>query len=55
MTIIEWPERLKFLLPREFLKIKLIVKARNSRMLEFLAKGSKYKQLLKDIHEDIRH
>ena len=55
VTIIEWPERLKFLLPREFLKIKLIVKARNCRMLEFIAKGLRYKQLLKDIHEDIRY
>ena len=55
VTLIEWPERLKFLLPREFLKIKLIVKARNCRMLEFIAKGLRYKQLLKDIHEDIRN
>jgi len=55
VTLIEWPQRLKFLLPREFLKIKLIVKARNCRMLEFIAKGLRYKQLLKDIHEDIRY
>jgi len=55
VTLIEWPERLKFLLPREFLKIKLVVKAGNSRLLEFTAKGLRYKQLLKDICEDIRH
>jgi len=55
VTLIEWPERLKFLLPREFLKIKLVVKAKDSRLLEFTAKGKKYKQLLKKIHEDIRY
>ncbi|MBU0548413.1 MAG: tRNA (adenosine(37)-N6)-threonylcarbamoyltransferase complex ATPase subunit type 1 TsaE [Candidatus Omnitrophica bacterium] len=55
VTLIEWPERLKFLLPGEFLKIKLIVKAGNSRLLEFTAKGTGYKQLLKNIYEDIRH
>lgn len=55
VTAIEWPERLKFLLPREFLKIKLVVKASNSRLLEFTAKGLRYKQLLKNIYEDIRH
>ncbi|MDD5252832.1 MAG: tRNA (adenosine(37)-N6)-threonylcarbamoyltransferase complex ATPase subunit type 1 TsaE [Candidatus Omnitrophota bacterium] len=55
VSVVEWPERLKFLLPREFLKIKLIVKARESRSLEFTAKGLRYKKLLKDIYEDIRH
>jgi len=55
VTLIEWPQRLKFLLPREFLKIKLVVKTKNSRLLEFVAKGLRYKQLLKDIYEDIRH
>jgi len=54
VTIIEWPERLKFLLPKEFLKIKLFCKSRNQRMLEFVAKGSRYKQLLKRVYENIR-
>ena len=55
ITVIEWPERLKFLLPKEFLKIKLVVKSRSSRLLEFICKGSRYKQLLKRIDENIRH
>ncbi|MFA7706137.1 MAG: tRNA (adenosine(37)-N6)-threonylcarbamoyltransferase complex ATPase subunit type 1 TsaE [Candidatus Omnitrophota bacterium] len=55
VSVVEWPERLKFLLPREFLKIKLIVKTRAGRSLEFTAKGLRYKKLLKDIYEDIRH
>jgi tRNA threonylcarbamoyladenosine biosynthesis protein TsaE len=51
VTIIEWPQRLKFLLPKEFLKIKLCSKAKNQRYLKFTAKGPKYKKLLKKIHE----
>ncbi len=53
VTLIEWPERLKFLLPEEFLKIKLCFRGRNKRLLKFIAKGAKHKKLLKKIHEDI--
>ncbi len=49
VTLIEWPERLKFLLPKEFLKIKLILKGKNQRLLKFTAKGLRYKKLLKEI------
>ncbi|MDD5464990.1 MAG: tRNA (adenosine(37)-N6)-threonylcarbamoyltransferase complex ATPase subunit type 1 TsaE [Candidatus Omnitrophica bacterium] len=55
VTIIEWPERLKFLLPKEFLKIKLLTKAKNKRLLKFSAKGRRHKGLLEKIHEDTRH
>lgn len=55
VTIIEWPERLKFLLPPEFLKIKLLFKDKDKRLLKFSAKGSKYKKLLEKICEDIRN
>jgi len=55
VTVIEWPERLKFLLPKEFLKIKLSNRPGNQRMLEFTGRGARYKQLLKVIHENIRH
>ena len=54
ITLIEWPERLKFLLPKEFLKIKLFIKAKNQRYFKFMAKGPRYKKLLEKIHEDIR-
>ncbi|MCX5668726.1 MAG: tRNA (adenosine(37)-N6)-threonylcarbamoyltransferase complex ATPase subunit type 1 TsaE [Candidatus Omnitrophica bacterium] len=54
VTLIEWPQRLKFLLPKEFLKIKLSIKAKNQRHLKFTAKGPRYKKLLERIHEDIR-
>jgi tRNA threonylcarbamoyladenosine biosynthesis protein TsaE len=55
VTIVEWPERLKFLLPQEFLKIKLIIKDDDKRLLKFSAKGKKYKQLLGKIDEDSRN
>ncbi|MFA5092875.1 MAG: tRNA (adenosine(37)-N6)-threonylcarbamoyltransferase complex ATPase subunit type 1 TsaE [Candidatus Omnitrophota bacterium] len=51
VTVIEWPERLKFLLPKEFIKIKLISKAKDKRLLKFSAKGKKHKELLNKIFE----
>lgn len=54
ITLIEWPQRLKFLLPKEFLKIKLSSRAKNQRNFKFIAKGARYKKLLEKIHEDIR-
>jgi tRNA threonylcarbamoyladenosine biosynthesis protein TsaE len=54
VTIIEWPERLKFLLPQEFLRIKLFFKGKNKRLLNFTARGLKHKKLLEKIHEDTR-
>ena len=55
ITLIEWPERLKFLLPKEFLKIKLCIKGKHQRGFQFIAKGKRYKQLLGEISEDIRN
>ncbi len=54
VTLIEWPQRLKFLLPKEFLKIKLCIKAKNQRSFKFTAKGFRYKKLLEEIHENFR-
>ncbi|MDD5108135.1 MAG: tRNA (adenosine(37)-N6)-threonylcarbamoyltransferase complex ATPase subunit type 1 TsaE [Candidatus Omnitrophica bacterium] len=51
VTLIEWPQRLKFLLPKEFLKIILSVKTKNKRLIKFIAKGRKHKELLEKIHE----
>ncbi len=55
VTVIEWSERLKCLLPKEYLKIKLYVKSDSRRSLEFSASGKRYKELLGKIYEDIRH
>jgi tRNA threonylcarbamoyladenosine biosynthesis protein TsaE len=54
VTIVEWPQRLKFFLPREFLMIKLFTKAKNQRLLKFIARGLRYKKLLENINENIR-
>ena len=55
ITLIEWPERLKFLLPKEFLKIKLCIKGKQKRGFQFIARGKRHKQLLGKISEDIRN
>jgi len=55
ITVIEWADRLKYLKPSEFLKINLQVKNENSRLFKFEAEGKHYKELLRKIHENIRH
>lgn len=54
VTAIEWPERLKYLLPKECLKVKLLVKGERKRMLNFSASGRHYRELLDNINADIR-
>lgn len=48
LSVIEWPERLKFLLPKEFLRINLSLTADNRRRIDMLAQGNRYKELLKE-------
>jgi tRNA threonylcarbamoyladenosine biosynthesis protein TsaE len=55
VSVIEWAERLEYLLPREFLKIELTFKDKSKRVLKFSAQGKHYKDLLGRIHEDIRN
>jgi tRNA threonylcarbamoyladenosine biosynthesis protein TsaE len=55
VTVIEWAGRLKYLLPKEYLKIELFIKSDTKRRLEFSAFGIRYKELLNKIYEDIRH
>ncbi len=55
ITVIEWADRLKYLLPKEYLKIKLSVNLSLQRLLEFSAFGRRYKELLGKIDEDLRH
>lgn len=55
VTVIEWADRLKHLLPKEFLKIKISFRAPQERLLEFSARGRRYKELLGKILEDFRH
>jgi tRNA threonylcarbamoyladenosine biosynthesis protein TsaE len=55
ISVIEWADRLKYLLPKEFLKIELFLKANSKRLVKFSAFGRRYKALLEKIYEDIRH
>ncbi len=54
VTVVEWADRLKRIMPSEFLKINLSLLADSRRLIKFSSYGGRYKELLKDIHEDIR-
>ncbi len=53
VSVIEWADRLKYLLPAEFLKIELTIKAKTERWLKVSAFGKRYRNFLEDIDEDI--
>lgn len=51
VTVIEWADRLKYLLPAEYLKIELLIKNTQQRILKFSPSGRPYRQLLKRLNE----
>ena len=51
ITVVEWADRLKYLLPKEYLKIKLSIKSDSQRLFEFSAFGKHYRELLGKIYE----
>ena len=53
LSVIEWPERLKYLLPKDALEIKLSIKGAKQRLFEF--SGASGRKLREKIYEDIRH
>lgn len=53
VAVVEWADRLRYLLPKEFLKIQLLIKGKNSRLLKFSAFGGRYKKLSQQFYEDI--
>ncbi len=55
ITVVEWTDRLKYILPKEYLKIKLYIKSDSQRLFKFTAFGKHYRELLGKIYEDIRH
>lgn len=55
ITVIEWADRLKYLLPEDYLKIEIFIRANAQRLFKFKACGRRAKELLERIHEDIRH
>jgi len=53
VAVVEWAERLKKLLPNEYLEVRFKHKARNERLLKFTARGQRYEALLrKMIHHN---
>lgn len=54
ITVIEWADRLKYLLPREHLKVELFIKSDSQRLIKFKALGSRSKDLLEKMREDLR-
>lgn len=54
ITAIEWPERLKYLLPKEYLKIELSIRSDKQRAIKFSASGRRHQELLEKINADIR-
>lgn len=55
ITVIEWPDRLKYLLPEEYIKVALSAKGKDSRLIEITACGRRYEKQLRGIYENIRH
>ena len=53
VSVIEWADRLNGFLPKEYLRVDLIIKARQERLLKISAHGARYKELLGRIDEDI--
>ena len=53
VSVIEWADRIKEILPKEYLAIKLFIKDENKRLLRFYAYGRRYKKLIKELYEDI--
>jgi len=49
VSVIEWADRLKRLLPDEFLKVKLEVSAKNRRKITITPLGKRYKDLIKSL------
>jgi tRNA threonylcarbamoyladenosine biosynthesis protein TsaE len=55
VTVIEWPDRLKYLLPQEHLDIELVIRGPKRRLIKIKAYGMRHGRLLKKIYENIRH
>ncbi len=49
VSVVEWPERLKFLLPAEYLSVQIRIISQNGRQVSFRAFGRRYKRLLDSI------
>ncbi len=55
VSVIEWADRLKHLLPKEYLKINLRVLKDEKRGITVAHFGKRYERMAKLLYEDIRH
>jgi len=55
VAIIEWADRLGFLLPKEYLRVELSLRKDFGRLIKFKAYGGRYERLLEKINEALRH
>ena len=46
VSVVEWADRLKYLLPKEYLGIELAIRDNRERSIKFSACGARYKELL---------
>jgi tRNA threonylcarbamoyladenosine biosynthesis protein TsaE len=51
VTVVEWAERMKGFLPKEYLKIEFFIMADRQRNLKVTAFGSRYRALLSRVHK----
>lgn len=49
VTVIEWADRLKWLLPKELLKIELTPLGASGRLIKLSASGKRYERLIKHL------
>lgn len=49
ITVIEWADRLKYLLPKEYLKITLEIKGDTKREIKITHLGGRYQQIIKQL------
>ena len=47
ICVIEWADRARSLLPKNFLEIKMLIKGRNRRMIKIIKHGKRYNYLVK--------
>ena len=55
ITVIEWPDRMQHLLPRDYLEISFSILGAKRRRLDFRGTGKRFGGILRKLHEDIRH
>jgi tRNA threonylcarbamoyladenosine biosynthesis protein TsaE len=53
ISVIEWPERLGFLMPEEYLRVQLDIRDRCARQISLRGYGLRYQQMIEEIDEDI--